>query len=303
MAPFKQTGPFSREFARGVEAMPGRLFGALGKIGAYLGSERAAQDYTNLLRGNIGRPAAAREMMGPPTPSYYGPGGAPTPIVRGTRDGVTPDRTQSDQYRAALSQYAQTPEGQFQRYFQSPEMDQYFGAASRGKGAPENLAAMQSLAAQTKAPADTSLSTYYRAQSAAGRGNMPEIQKSLGYEKGSALAEWAQANPMLAQRLYAKQQAQLESAPSAAPEGAAEFGARAQSEGGYAGTFREQPGLFQAVANPVVPTEDRGGSGLTQGERVDAGRGAPLLRAWQASKTTGSGMPNFPTTGQYPGSF
>lgn len=230
-------------------------------------------------------------------------GSGSTPIILGTRDGVTPDRTQSDQYRAALSQYAQTPEGQFQRYFQSPEMDQYFGAASRGKGAPENLPAMQALAAQTKAPTDTSLSTYYRAQSAAGRGNMPAITKSLGYEADSAMAKWAQANPMLAQRLYTQQQAKMESAPSAAPEGAAEFGARAQSEGGYAGTFREQPGLFQGVGNPVVPTEDRSGSGLTQGERVDEGRGAPLLRTWQASKTTGSGMPNFPTTGQYPGAF
>ena len=142
--------------------------------------------------------------------------------VRGTRDGVTPDRTQSDLYR----QYAMNPEGQFQRYFQSPEMDQYFGAASRGKGAPENLAAMQALAAQTKAPTDVPLSAYYRAQSAAGRGNMPEITKSLGYEADSAMAKWAQANPMLAQRLYAQQQAKMESAPSAAPEGAAEFGAQ-----------------------------------------------------------------------------
>jgi hypothetical protein len=227
------------------------------------------------------------------------PGFGSTPVVRGTRDGVTPDRTQSDLYR----QYAMNPEGQFQRYFQSPEMDQYFGTASRGKGAPENLSAMQALAAQTKAPTDTSLSTYYRAQSAAGRGNMPEIQKSLGYEKGSDLAKWAAANPMLAQRLYAQQQAKMESAPSAAPEGAAEFGARAQSEEGYAGTFREQPGLFQGVGNPVVPTEDRSGSGLTQGERVDESRGAAFLRARQAAFTTGSGMPGFMTTTGAPSTF
>ena len=34
---------------------------------------------------------------------------------------------------APIKTYAATPEGQFERYFKTPEMDQYFGAASRGK--------------------------------------------------------------------------------------------------------------------------------------------------------------------------
>ena len=50
--------------------------------------------------------------------------------------------------------FAMTPEGQFERYFQTPEMDQYFGAASRGKGAPADAAAMEKLAFEQKAPMD-----------------------------------------------------------------------------------------------------------------------------------------------------
>jgi len=149
-----------------------------------------------------------------PSPSQ--PGGAaprqgPTPITTGTRDGVTPDRTQSDQYRAAMGQQAPqaapsfplTPQGQFQRYFQSPEMDQYFGAASRGQGAPANLQAMQQLAAQPQAPTTSPLATYYRSQSAAGRGDMESIISTMGY-KGTPMEQWAKANPMLAFREYNK---------------------------------------------------------------------------------------------------
>lgn len=194
----------------------------------------------------------------------------------------------SDEARALASQYAPKPfpmtqAGQFERYFQTPEMDQYFGVASRGAAAPKTAAAMQELAGQTVAPGTTpeELSAYYRAQSAMGRAQMPQIQGALGFIKGSPMARWAEANPMLAQRLYAKQQERF----GAQSEGVADLGARAQSESGYAGTFREQPGLFQAVGNPVVPTEDRSATGMTQGERVDVGRGAPNLRPWQLAKT------------------
>lgn len=216
-------------------------------------------------------------------PAGYQTLGMSTPIVTGLTPSGEVDRRKSDEYK----RFAMTPEGQFERYFKTPEMDQYFGAASRGAVAPQNVQAMQALAAQTTAPGKTpqELSAFYRAESAMGRAQMPEIQKSLGYGKDSALAEWAQANPMLAQRLYAKQQARLEAEGAGSPAVSSELGARAQSEGGYGGTFREQPGLFQAVGNPVVPTEDTAGTGLTQGERVDAGRGAQNLRPWQLAKT------------------
>ena len=41
----------------------------------------------------------------PAAPQLPPPGQGTTTIVRGTRDGVTPDRTQSDEYRAQLAQY------------------------------------------------------------------------------------------------------------------------------------------------------------------------------------------------------
>lgn len=97
-----------------------------------------------------------------------------------------------------------TPAGQYGRYFGTPEMDYVFGEASRTADIPATVEEMLALAKQTKAPEDTSLATYYRAQSAAGRGQMADIKKELGYEEGSNMAAWAEANPMLAQRLYAE---------------------------------------------------------------------------------------------------
>ena len=262
----------------------------LGQTGKYLSSQKAATDYAKLVSGqlpNFGRSAIADERYGPPAPEYYGPGYGPSKIVTGTTDGVTPDRSQSDMYRQyAPKPFPMTPEGQFERYFKTPEMDQYFGAASRGQGAPKDVAGMESLAGQLTAPQDVPLSAYYRAQSAAGRVNMPKITQELEYAEGSPLAKWAAANPMLAQRLYEKQKARKAMEPPMA-----EFGARGSSPEGYAGTFREQPGLFGAVSNPVVPTESKDETGLTQGERVDFGRGVQDLQYWQKMKTQGYQAP------------
>jgi hypothetical protein len=205
-----------------------------------------------------------------------------------------------DEARALASQYAPkpfplTPQGQFDRYFGgSTEMDPYFGAASRGAGAPKNLAAMEALAGQEKAPVGTPLATYYRAQSAAGRGNMDELVEAMGY-KGS-LAEWAKANPMLAQREFNKR------FPAGAPTiGPTPLALQAdESLKGVTKFFpgAEPEGFAPGVANPVPPTQKEGEYGMTQGEKVDFFRGADNLRAFQAAKTSGSGMPKLPTTGQ-----
>lgn len=49
---------------------------------------------------------SGRFLSGAPSASQLPPPGqGTTTIVRGTRDGVTPDRTQSDEYRAQLAQY------------------------------------------------------------------------------------------------------------------------------------------------------------------------------------------------------
>jgi hypothetical protein len=49
---FVPSGPFSRNTWRGIESLPGQLLNNLGRLGSYLGSTQAAQDYTNLLRGS-----------------------------------------------------------------------------------------------------------------------------------------------------------------------------------------------------------------------------------------------------------
>ena len=217
------------------------------------------------------------------------PPGTPTPIVTGTRDGETPDRTQSDLYK----QYALNAPGQFERYFKTPEMDQYFGAASRGTGAPKDVEAMKALAAKTSAPGKTpqDLATFYRAESAMGRAQMPQIQESLGYAKDSKMAEWAKANPMLAQRLYAKQQAGAEAAKQAA---VAQTTPGSQYGGGVTpgafGTTAATVGSEDfAVAANAVPAPWN-----TQGAKVSDDFAGVM--PFQAAKTTGEGMPAFQTT-------
>ena len=203
--------------------------------------------------------------------------------TRGTEVGITTgldrdgnvDRTQSDTYK----QYAQTPGGQFERYFKTPEMDQYFGTASRGTAAPKDVEAMQALAGQTVAPGKTpeELAGFYRAESAMGRAQMPQIQKGLGYAEGSDLAKWAEANPMLAQRLYAKEMGKREAAGQVTPGVT------------YAGAPSSIGNENFAVAANAVPAPWD-----TQGNKVSA----PFadVKDSQFAYTTGEGMPAFPTT-------
>lgn len=189
-------------------------------------------------------------------PPYAGatPAGA-RGIVQGVTRGGQVDRTQSDLYR----QYAMTPQGQFERYFSGGEMDQYFGDASRGKGAPKDLEAMKALAGQAKAPTDTPLATYYRAQSAAGRGSMDEIISAMGYQ--GPMAEWAKANPMLAQREYAKKFPGGSATQFLGTEGAAptaDYSAGAFDTSALSGT------------DPINKPFELPGGAMTQGQAVSA---------------------------------
>ena len=189
-------------------------------------------------------------------PPYAGatPAGA-RGIVQGVTRGGQVDRTQSDLYR----QYAMTPQGQFERYFSGGEMDQYFGGASRGKGAPKDLEAMKALAGQAKAPTDTPLATYYRAQSAAGRGSMDEIISAMGYQ--GPMAEWAKANPMLAQREYAKKFPGGSATQFLGTEGAAptaDYSAGAFDTSALSGT------------DPINKPFELPGGAMTQGQAVSA---------------------------------
>jgi hypothetical protein len=178
-------------------------------------------------------------------------------------------------------QYALNPQGQFDRYFQSPEMDQYFGAASRGKGAPENLAAMEALAGQPTALNAPSLGTYYRAQSAAGRGNMDEIVGALGY-KGTPMEQWARQNPMLAMREFGKK------FPAGEPtQGPSEDAVRAAMQAGtyYAPEDGPRP-QFGTPANSVPAPPQQ------QGFAVSAPFQEAADQTWD--KINGGKMPNLP---------
>ena len=221
----------------------------------------------------------------PPVP------GGNTPLVSGLDSSGAVDRAKSDLYK----QYAQTPEGQFERYFQTQEMAPYFGTSFQGKGAPTSTQAMLNLAAQAAAPTTAPLASFYAAQSATGRGSMDEIVSAMGY-KGTPMEQWAKANPMLAYREFnAKFPAgQLTQGPTPAlpgpPMGEGDTaGQRAleaaqyQLSGDEPASVRQRADNFVAgIGNPVTPTD-----ALNQGAAIDANRGAEFLREAQKMKTQG----------------
>lgn len=327
MADFRQTGPFSREFGDAVGNIPGQIFGALQGFGhnigrtikpslQYLGSKKAAQDYTNLLRGQLPAGRAAEAAVSPVAGVYEVPGtgffdrstgaflgkgtgrggndatlGSNTPIVTGIDAFGGVDRTKSDLYK----QYAQTPAAQFERYFQTSEMTPYFGSAFQGKGAPTSAQAMIDLASQAAAPTNAPLASFYAAQSATGRGSMDEIISAMGY-KGTPMEQWAKANPMLAFREFNKKfptgsptqgpTPALAVAPTGEGDTAGQRALEAaqyQLSGDEPASVGQRTANFLAgVGNPVTPTE-----ALKQGETVDANRGAEYLREAQKMKTQG----------------
>ncbi|MGA0190546.1 MAG: hypothetical protein ACO3LW_07030 [bacterium] len=224
-----------------------------------------------------------------PSGEFLGAGSTSTPIVTGQDGSGRVDRKKSDLYK----QYAQTPEGQFERYFKTSEMTPYFGSAFQGKGAPTSAQAMIDLASQMAAPTTSPLASYYASQSATGRGSMDEIVQAMGY-KGTPMEQWAKANPMLAFREYNKKfpAGQPTMGPNPALPGPPMVpgdtaGERALMEAKY--QLSDEPSVGQrtanflaGVGNPVTPTE-----ALNQGAAVDANRGAEDLRLWQKAKTQG----------------
>lgn len=228
-----------------------------------------------------------------------------------------------DEARALLSQYAPkpsfplTPQGQFDRYFgTSGEMDPYFGAASRGAGAPKNVQDMTALAAQRTALGSTpqDLATYYRAQSAAGRGNMDEIVGGLTYGKAGKeaenLAAWAKANPMLAMREYNKRfpggqptMGTGELSAAEALQGTKYQGVGGQGFGEAVSTATAMPmqGAFTPGGNLSIAANAVPAPWNTQGAQVS--NVFNDVKPWQAAKTTGEGMPAFQTVGEKAAEF
>jgi hypothetical protein len=236
--------------------------------------------------------------------------GQQMPIVTGADQNGNVDRSQRDMYK----QYAKNPQGQFERYFQGPQMDQYFGAASRGAGAPQSADAMQALAGKTTAPTGTPLATFYRAESATGRANMPGIISEMGYS--GDMAKWAAANPMLAQREFAKRFGGSaptgEGMPQALPGVDTSKMMPTSAMGGFkvpgadqAPTFNPQlPGVDTSKMMPTQameqhsfgqPANSLAAPPQQQGNAI-SGAFAPA-QAEAAKKTAGAtGMPNLPTT-------
>lgn len=196
--------------------------------------------------------------------------GSPNTVVTGLNERGEIDLTKSDEYK----RFAFTPEGQFERYFKTPEFDYVFGAQTSKE--PKTAAEMAALAAQSKAPTTSSLSDYYRSQSAMGRVNQAEIQKM--YPNRPDLQKWAAENPMLAQLEYTKQMGRREAAGQVTP-GVTYAGAPAQPLGDES---------FSVAANSVPAPWN------TQGNKV-SGEFAEVM-PFQIAKTTGEGMPSLPTT-------
>ena len=100
---------------------------------------------------------------------------------------------------------------------------------------------------------------FYQDQAKAGLGQMDMIKKALGYEEGSAMAAWADANPALALREYNKRQPNAYSGTGPSDEeikAAMEAGQFSPSAGspnplGETGMARESNTAQTAEAQPV----------------------------------------------------
>lgn len=100
---------------------------------------------------------------------------------------------------------------------------------------------------------------FYQDQAKAGLGQMDMIKKALGYEEGSAMAAWADANPALALREYNKRQPNAYSGTGPSDEeikAAMEAGLFSPSAGspnplGETGMARESNTAQTAAAQPV----------------------------------------------------
>jgi hypothetical protein len=134
------------------------------------------------------------------------------------------------------------------------------------------------------------LKDYYAAQQETGERNIGEITGALGYQKGSAMEQWAKANPMLAMREFNKK------FPASAPtQGPSDDAIRAAISGGE---FYPSEGSPSPVTNPPdfgTPANGVPAHPMDQGRKVSAPY--DKAQAMAAQKTAGAtGMPNFETT-------
>jgi hypothetical protein len=198
-------------------------------------------------------------------------GSTPVPSGRGATPVV---QAADEEYKALLSQYG-------------------------GTSGVQQLAGMQSLPTgftPTGGKQAAGLEDYYAAQQAVGAKNIGEITGALGYQKGSAMEQWAKANPMLAMREFNKK------LPAGAPtQGPNDEAIRAAMGGG---TYFPSEGSPSPIANPPSLAGQSSFSNVANAvpappQQQGAAVSAPYAQAnaQAAEKTAGAtGMPNLETT-------
>ena len=204
-------------------AEPLRIKGSDGKT--YLNPKADRDGFARFLDGFI-------QML---DGSAYGPDynmyGKPKPQISLDENEV-PVITSQESSSPATQRFDNNLEGQYQRYFKTPEFDNVFGAGARGEGAPKDASAMEVLGNQLRAPAkDTNIASMYAAQSGMGRINEDAIQAT--YSDRPDMQAWAKANPMLAQREYLKAEQRRANEMPLAPDNETvmgDLGSRAQMD-------------------------------------------------------------------------
>lgn len=176
--------------------------------------------------------------------------------------------------------------------------DEYNRLKSQYGGAPgvEQLAMQTSLPTgftPTGAKGPASLKDFYSAESQVGSRDMESIIGQMGYQ--GKMAEWAKANPMLAQREYAKKFSADQAAAGYGGTGPSDDAIRAAISGGK---FFPSAGSPSPIANPPefgTPANAVPAPPMDQGRKVSAPYDQAQAQA--AEKTAGAtGMPNFQTT-------
>lgn len=156
------TGPFSRQTWQTIESLPGRLFGGLGRLGSYLGSEKAAQDYANLLSGT--RPANAGTLPSKAVP-------------------LTPAQRQAQ--INAIRAFEVAPGAQPMTSYGVP-----VGSPASERAYQQEKARVAQMTAQ-----DPELQRYENARAAA------KTQEEMNAARDMGMQMWAKANPQLAAKV------------------------------------------------------------------------------------------------------
>jgi hypothetical protein len=242
-----------RGFGGGRSAAAGTVGGADSFIGQYQRQPQGAQ-----------RPAWEQQLQGG--------GGTPPPPLNLPAPITSPNTTfqnADDEYNRLKSQFGGTT-----------GVSQLAGMASLPTGFTP-----------TGGKQAAGLKDYYAAQQEVGERNIGEITSALGYQKGSAMEQWAQKNQGLAMREFNKK------FPAGAPtQGPGDEAIRAAISGGK---FYPSEGSPSPITKPPefgTPVNAVPAPPMQQGRAVSAPYDEAQRQA--AEKTLGAtGMPQLPTLG------